>query len=99
MKVVHAPYGDFRNWPEISAWALEIAGALTPCRGGSSMSAALGSQVHGPGRVEIGRASGGNYPSWVVCGRKTRDVIGGDCALPRTGAPSAWMSAWGATSW
>ena len=29
VNVVRAPYGDFRNWPEISAWALEIAGALT----------------------------------------------------------------------
>ena len=50
------------------------------------MSAALGSQVHGPGRVEIGRASGGNYPSWVVCGRKTRDVIGGIVHCPHRGS-------------
>ena len=30
VKVVHAPYGDYRNWTEISAWAQEIAGALAP---------------------------------------------------------------------
>jgi menaquinone-dependent protoporphyrinogen oxidase len=30
INVVHAPYGDFRDWAEISAWAQEIAGALTP---------------------------------------------------------------------
>jgi menaquinone-dependent protoporphyrinogen oxidase len=30
VKVVKAPFGDFRNWSEISAWALEIADALTP---------------------------------------------------------------------
>ena len=28
--MVHAPYGDFRNWPEINEWAHEIAGALAP---------------------------------------------------------------------
>jgi menaquinone-dependent protoporphyrinogen oxidase len=30
IKVVKAPYGDFRDWPEINAWAVEIAEALRP---------------------------------------------------------------------
>lgn len=30
IKVVKAPYGDFRDWPEITAWAMEIAEALRP---------------------------------------------------------------------
>jgi menaquinone-dependent protoporphyrinogen oxidase len=30
VRVVKAPYGDYRNWAEISAWAVEIAGALAP---------------------------------------------------------------------
>ncbi|MGH2380694.1 MAG: flavodoxin domain-containing protein [Candidatus Limnocylindria bacterium] len=28
VKMVCAPYGDYRNWPEIAAWAREIAGEL-----------------------------------------------------------------------
>lgn len=28
VKMVHAPYGDYRNWPEIGAWAREIADSL-----------------------------------------------------------------------
>ena len=28
VKFVHAPYGDFRDWDEIRAWAHEIAAAL-----------------------------------------------------------------------
>lgn len=30
VNVVHAPYGDFRDWAEISAWAQEIAGSMAP---------------------------------------------------------------------
>lgn len=29
-KAVKAPYGDFRDWPAIRAWAGDIAAALTP---------------------------------------------------------------------
>jgi menaquinone-dependent protoporphyrinogen oxidase len=29
VNVVRAPYGDFREWPEIRSWALEIAGTFT----------------------------------------------------------------------
>jgi menaquinone-dependent protoporphyrinogen oxidase len=28
VRAVHAPYGDFRDWPAIAAWADEIADAL-----------------------------------------------------------------------
>jgi hypothetical protein len=28
VKVVRALYGDYRNWPEITAWAREIAGSV-----------------------------------------------------------------------
>ena len=28
VKLVHAPYGDFRDWAEIRAWAREIAGTF-----------------------------------------------------------------------
>lgn len=28
VKMVRAPYGDYRNWPEIAEWAREIAGGL-----------------------------------------------------------------------
>ena len=28
VKMVRAPYGDYRNWPEIAAWAHEIAASL-----------------------------------------------------------------------
>jgi menaquinone-dependent protoporphyrinogen oxidase len=30
VKLVKAPYGDFRDWAEISAWASEIAEAVVP---------------------------------------------------------------------
>ena len=29
VKMVRAPYGDYRDWPEIAEWAHEIAGGLT----------------------------------------------------------------------
>jgi menaquinone-dependent protoporphyrinogen oxidase len=32
VNVVRAPYGDFRDWPEIRGWALEIAGTFTRVR-------------------------------------------------------------------
>ena len=35
VKVVRAPYGDFRTWPDITAWGLEIAGAVTPAEAGA----------------------------------------------------------------
>jgi hypothetical protein len=28
VKMVRAPYGDYRDWPEIAEWAQEIAGSL-----------------------------------------------------------------------
>ena len=28
VRMVRAPYGDYRNWPEIAEWAQEIAGSL-----------------------------------------------------------------------
>lgn len=28
VKMVRAPYGDYRNWPEVGEWAREIAGSL-----------------------------------------------------------------------
>jgi menaquinone-dependent protoporphyrinogen oxidase len=28
VKMVRAPYGDYRNWPDIADWAREIAGSL-----------------------------------------------------------------------
>ena len=34
VKLVRAPYGDFREWPEIESWAGEIAAALTRGEGG-----------------------------------------------------------------
>jgi menaquinone-dependent protoporphyrinogen oxidase len=30
VKMVHAPFGDFRDWADIRSWALEIAGTFTP---------------------------------------------------------------------
>jgi menaquinone-dependent protoporphyrinogen oxidase len=30
VKAVRAPFGDFRDWPAIEAWATEIAAALEP---------------------------------------------------------------------
>ena len=28
VKMARAPYGDYRDWPEIAEWAREIAGSL-----------------------------------------------------------------------
>ncbi|HUG48835.1 MAG TPA: flavodoxin domain-containing protein [Candidatus Limnocylindria bacterium] len=48
VKVVKAPYGDFRDWDELRAWATDIAGALTGGTGAQPAAAAGARPRFGP---------------------------------------------------
>ena len=84
VKVVSAPYGDYRDWPEVTNWVRDIADSL---RSPPAPIGPMTSRRENHPRGATAEAGAGGS-AWMVCFGATREVSGGLVSCPRAGTVS-----------